>query len=232
MTKHTDNTSILENLQTPLNIYDHRTKRYTYANKLFAELLSKSKKEILNEQIDFTENCIHDDELLILKNSVIVNLNEVYNKFKNSLPDQFNYSLNYRLKRQTPDGKHLSVVQKTTVLEWDQHNRPCIELNMYSFTTHRNLSSKMILLINVLNEGSNEWDDVIREEFLHKPKKLGKRETEIMYLMLENKSATEISVDQNISFHTVRSHWRNILLKTNCKDQRELKHQATTMGWI
>jgi DNA-binding CsgD family transcriptional regulator len=53
-----------------------------------------------------------------------------------------------------------------------------------------------------------------------------------MKLMLVDKSATEIAETLEMNPHTVRTHWRNILQKTNCHTQKKLKELALAEGWI
>ena len=58
---------------------------------------------------------------------------------------------------------------------------------------------------------------------------ISKRERDVLRLLLEKHSNTEISETLSISENTVKTHVRNILQKTDCKNRVELieKFQAT-----
>jgi len=86
--------------------------------------------------------------------------------------------------------------------------------------------------IDVFNSEEQRWKMVYEEKFRPQPHMLSARERGIMLMMLEGKSATQISELLNMNYYTVRSHWRNILTKTKCKSYEELKELAQMEGWI
>lgn len=61
---------------------------------------------------------------------------------------------------------------------------------------------------------------------------LTKRETEILSLIAKGYSGKEISNMLVLSEHTVRTHRRNILSKTNCRNSKELVKKAFDLGLI
>lgn len=61
---------------------------------------------------------------------------------------------------------------------------------------------------------------------------LTKRETEILSLIARGYSGKEISLMLILSEHTVRTHRRNILHKTQCRNSKELVKKAFDLGLI
>jgi DNA-binding CsgD family transcriptional regulator len=55
---------------------------------------------------------------------------------------------------------------------------------------------------------------------------LTKRETEILSLLALGKSSRQISEMLDISYHTITTHRKNILAKTNCNKVSELVKKA------
>jgi DNA-binding CsgD family transcriptional regulator len=61
---------------------------------------------------------------------------------------------------------------------------------------------------------------------------LTKRETEILSLIAKGYSGSEIAKILIVSEHTIRTHRKNILIKTNCRNGRELLKKAFEWGLI
>jgi DNA-binding CsgD family transcriptional regulator len=49
------------------------------------------------------------------------------------------------------------------------------------------------------------------------------REVEVLRLVLDNKTTTQIATELFVSENTVKYHVRNLLKKTGCKNRREIK---------
>ena len=97
---------------------------------------------------------------------------------------------------------------------------------------HHKKDHKIALTINAFNPADQSWKTVITEEFLATPQMLSEREREVMKLIVQENSANEIAEKLDLKFYTVRAHWRNILGKTGCKTQKQLKTLAHREGWI
>ena len=61
---------------------------------------------------------------------------------------------------------------------------------------------------------------------------LSKREIEIIALLAKGLKTTDISETLNISSHTVRTHRKNILEKTRCRNSSELISRAFEQGYL
>ncbi|MGI9653343.1 response regulator transcription factor [Chryseobacterium sp. RLHN22] len=68
--------------------------------------------------------------------------------------------------------------------------------------------------------------------FLSSENDLTKRETEVLSLIARGYSGKEISLMLILSEHTVRTHRRNILHKTQCRNSKELVKKAFDLGLI
>jgi DNA-binding CsgD family transcriptional regulator len=140
--------------------------------------------------------------------------------------------LNFRIiDRINPDEYHYMLLQ-SNVISWRENYLPKLTLDLYTDINHRKHSNKILLTVNKYKQFEKEWKMLLKEEFLRIPKMLGTREKEIMHEMLHDQSAGAIAESKGISIYTVKSHWRNILTKTNCASREHLKFHALDQGWL
>lgn len=223
---------ILQKLNSPLNIFDHRSNRLIYVNEKFTRLTGLSAEECYGQELKDFGSWINAADLAMLQNEIGKRLGEVYRQYISDNSEQLNYAVNFRLKEKEGNGEPASVLAQCTVVEWDEEHSPAITLNLLTDITHYKHNQKIILTVNLLDKLTQQWKTVLKEEFLRMPCMLGEREKEIMAEILRDKSATVISKETGINIYTVRSHWRNVLQKTNCPTQKELKHKAHMEGWV
>lgn len=222
---------ILQHLNSPINIFDHHQKKFIYVNDKFTRLIGINAEECYAQELKDFGSWIHPGDLTILQNQIGKRLHEVYLEYIHDHSEQLNYMVNFRLKEKDKNGMQVSVLAQCAVIEWDKNHLPASTLNMLSDITNYKNNQKMVLTVNLFDEKNNQWKTILREEFLLTPDMLSVREKEIVTHIIKDKSATKISQELNIPFYTVRSHWRNILQKTRCKTQKELKHMALAEGW-
>lgn len=75
-----------------------------------------------------------------------------------------------------------------------------------------------------------QWE--AREAQAAKTSGLSRREIEIITLLAKGLKTNDISETLNISSHTVRTHRKNILEKTRCRNSSELISRAFEQGYL
>ena len=91
---------------------------------------------------------------------------------------------------------------------------------------------------HVVVSGIGERNDFHKMQWLQRaqvepePAALSKRETEIIALLAKGLNTTQISERLCISNHTVRTHRKNILQKTKCRNSSELISTAFEQGYL
>ncbi len=134
--------------------------------------------------------------------------------------DRMSYTWNYRIKN--AQGNYVNVIQNTTPLEFDLHNKPIVGLAHYTV-----LDSKIKLQVSatgkLLNK-NNEYETKYFNSFSQKllSEGVSNRERDIIRLLLLNYSSKDIADKLNISPNTVDTHRRNILKKLNLSSTGEL----------
>ena len=218
------------NLNIPITIFDGRNDKLIYFNSALCKLTGYEAEELKNINLNDFLTFIHAKDLAVVLNDVL-DIVHAANRQHLKIPNQHvSFTMNYRFLKK--DGSYAHVLVQNTVLEWDNVNQKMVTLNIYTDISNHKRDPVMHLKIDVLNGTAPDWKTVYEEKFRPQPQMLSKREKEIMLMMLDGKSATQISELLFMNYYTVRSHWRNILTKTECKSQEELKELALTEGWI
>ena len=220
---------LMQHLDNPISILDWKKRQFIYVNPSFVYFTGFTSNE-LNKQTENFLSLIHPQDFFIVINEVPKRLDEMCKRFIKNKKKQLNYSLNFRFKNK--EDQYFHVNAHTTVLEWDKNNQRAVTLSLYSDINRYKTNTKIILNINIFDEGKKRWTTVHEEEFLREPEMLADRERDVMKLIVQGKTSMEISETLGIKFYTARSHWRNIMNKTGCKSQNELKDLAHLEGWI
>lgn len=210
-----DHTSLLENRKEESDripkryyfIFNAYTNEIEYFSNSFYEItghpLATNMMEILSYiHPDDTEYCMACEKKIILF------LNQLY------FEDNFSFSSKYSFRIKTAAGKYIPIMQR---------HQP-LEVNSMGF------ASKSLVFHELLPENfvREEDDFLIYDRVKNRPViskniyNLTKREWEIVDLIVEGASTKEISTIMNVSEHTIRTHRKNILHKTNSSNFLEL----------
>lgn len=108
-----------------------------------------------------------------------------------------------------------------------QHNNEVYPLGFYGFVTKVPVTGeeKITQQIELLNSEKNEWEVSSRLEFylnIDENKLLSKREIEILKWISEGLSSEQIAAKLYISMHTVKTHRKNMLRRTNSTNSVDL----------
>lgn len=216
---------IFRYLETPITIFDHRTRRFIYANKALCDLLGCDLEELNHPENGFLSR-VHAEDMKLWQEKINPQLEQISKLYINRQVT-FNTIFRYINKQ----GAYITILLHTRVLEWEGDKRTVI-LSTYTKITDFKKDAGKYIEIKVLNEKDDTWEIIHKETFHFKPPMLTSQEAILMKLMTEGLSANEIAKKIHLSYYTVRAHWRNILAKTECKNNRELTELATKEGWI
>ena len=133
---------------------------------------------------------------------------------------RMSYTWNYRIKN--AHNVYVNVIQNTTPLEFDLHDKPIIGLAHYTV-----LDSKINLQVSATAKLLNENKEYETKYFNNFSQKLlsdglSNRERDVVRLLILNLSSKDIAERLNISSNTVDTHRRNILKKLNISSTGEL----------
>ncbi|MCX8532708.1 response regulator transcription factor [Chryseobacterium luquanense] len=108
-------------------------------------------------------------------------------------------------------------------------------VNIHTNIQHITSENSFIVLLTGIGSRKDFHQFKIEHNLLSLPdyeNELTKRENEVLSLIAKGYSGKEISTVLVLSEHTVRTHRRNILKKTGCRNSKELVKKAFDLGLI
>ncbi|WP_027380980.1 response regulator transcription factor [Chryseobacterium daeguense] len=188
----------------------------------------KKYPENLKEIIDLT----HPDDLeFIMKaeQKVVEKLKEIGKEH------QLFFKCSYCFRMKTAKGNY-ELFHHQAVLTMEDEDQNLIQsINIHTNINHITKENPHTVLISGIGP-RNDFHQIKIEN--HSTEKdffeinLTKRETEILSLIAKGYSAPEISKILILSEHTVRTHRKNILAKTNSRNSKELLKKAFEWGLV
>lgn len=155
--------------------------------------------------------------------------------------DILQYKIVYTYKCRNYKGEERVMLHQATCLSLNEEGRFVHVFSIHSDITHLTSSStENISFINI--EDGESFYNIDTSEGVFDEKKLSKkenlrsllstRELEIVKQLALGYSADEISVNLNISVHTVKTHKKNILRKTDSRNSTQLVSVCLAEGLI
>ncbi|RRJ87652.1 hypothetical protein EG240_14960 [Paenimyroides tangerinum] len=187
-------------IQSYYFIFDCEVNDIEYVSKSISAVLGYSSSEfnmakffesIHPEDLQYCNECEH--------NSFQIS-NHIFYK------EIFKYIISYSFRLKTKEGNYLTIKQEYQTIETDEYGRM-----LRNFVHHEVIDSY---------EKRSEFDFQIIDKIKNRPVnfekkfKLTKREVEILDLINQGFQTKEISEQLNLSDHTVKTHRKNILQKT------------------
>ncbi len=114
-------------------------------------------------------------------------------------------------------GEYFHFFQQTVSIEMDNNGTPFLFLSYVHDITYLKKERTGNLVITTPDE-SKWWNFNFDKNSLEPVQPLSKQEKRILSLLAEGKSSKEIANELSVSPHTIDTHRRNLLEKTNCID--------------
>lgn len=176
---------------------------------------------------------IHPDDLDFVSKAEAVNWDFYYHKIG---PERYkNYKMSYCLRFKTADGSYQLFNHQSLMLSIDEHGRMSKALNIHTNISHlTTVNNYKISAIGMFGAPSYLNMDVMANTTLPTPVKplFTKREREIIHLMADGLTSDEISSRLFIAPETVKTHRKNILGKSGCKNVGHLVTKCITHGLL
>ncbi len=178
--------------------------------------------------VGFFLSCIHPQD-----QPYFLNFEKTVVEFYDSiLPEEISkYKVQYDFRIKNANNNYVRILHQLVVL---QHNGNILERSFGLHTDISHIKPDGIPLFSMIGlENQPSFYNIQPEIFFKKSVEvLSKREREILRFIVEGKKSDEISKQLCISIHTVNSHRKKILNKTNTKTPTELVFKSINEGWI
>ena len=141
------------------------------------------------------------------------------------------YKMNYCFRAKMRNGEYELLNHQALLLTLDEKGGYGKSLNIHTCISHLTNSNTYKFSLIDLN-GEQSYMNLSHETGFLKEATFTKRETEILKLMSEGCSNSEIAHKLFISELTVKKHRKNMLQKTNCKNTSHLIKNSMLQGII
>ncbi|MFL5753123.1 MAG: LuxR C-terminal-related transcriptional regulator [Bacteroidia bacterium] len=177
---------------------------------------------------------VHPDDMSYVAQAEKKVFDYIYQSIGVEKITRYKESYNFRFK--TADGTYQLYNHQSIILTIDENGNFIKSLNIHTSISHitrkNNFKCSLIGMMgepSYLNlevfESQGEAASVSEHSF-------SKRELEIVKLMVKGMDTKNISDQLNISFDTVKTHRKNILRKSGCKNVAELVATSMSEGWV
>ncbi|QSE98135.1 response regulator transcription factor [Fulvivirga lutea] len=207
------------------------TKRsFEFVSKNFSYATGLDRKKMEDEGMTYWWSRYHPDEasiwLKVLSELMEFTLAEIPQEDRKRVSYIWNYSI------KNSKDEYLNVTQHTTPMYFDDEGKPVIGLAHYSVTGSgdRIPMKSTALILNANDEYETIYYKNYSQHLLEN--KYSHRERDILRLLSLGHSTSEIAKKLFISEHTVHTHRKNILAKTDCQNITELVAKCIRDGLL
>jgi len=203
-----------------LYILDFKKKAVTFQKGIF-EMLGYSTEEFTFE---LPVNFFHPDDYDIVTRLIKATL--IF-ATENDVTRDLAFFLTYRAKHK--NGNYVKVLRQTYIFESDVNGKVISNLSVLSDVSFLSTSNKVDWRFDSPGLDKEKFKKYVTKEYADF---FSKRELEIIKLVKTGLKSTEIAEKLHISKHTVDTHRRKILSKSNCKNTVDLLNFCNQNGMV
>lgn len=198
------------------------------------ELMSKEVQTVLGYApeevtVPFFLSIIHPDDhpwFLNFENYVV----DFFGRIKvGQIP---NYKVRYDFRVKKSDGEYIRLLHQMVIIQHNEDGNILRTLGVHTDVSHLKKEGRPVLSLIGLNGEPSFIDINVKEVFLTPSQIISEREREVLSLIIEGKETVEIAEELYISRHTVDSHRKNLLKKSNARNMAEMTAIAIRNGWV
>lgn len=215
-----------------LYLLDYRTKHYLLFTENCIKLVNYPAAAFYEGGLEFSFHIWNPKDVTCFNETIF---NENFKFFSSTeYDDSSNYRVRYNYRVKSKDGKWVDILQQSTITERSSNNLPLASFGILSDITPYNPFGRITHQIERLNT-QLEWESILNRYYfpdIDEDDLLSKAEIEILKWVLEGLSSQKIADKLNRSLHTIKTHRRNMLQKTNANNTAELLRFAISRGLI
>jgi DNA-binding CsgD family transcriptional regulator len=209
-------------------ILEVRTGRYLFMSNHVERLTGQVPENFTQGGMACTNRLLHPDDA-----APVWQLMHTVWEFLLALPagqrQTYGFSCDYRIRRE--DGTYLRLLEQNRVLQTDSHGNITHLLGTGTDITSWKESEMLVASITSLVDDSR-LVCTSADGMLQPRTPLSRREKEVVKLIVDGYSSKQIADRLYLSLHTVNTHRRNIMGKTQHKNTHDLVRFASQNGII
>ncbi|MCE3278288.1 MAG: hypothetical protein K0S44_479 [Bacteroidetes bacterium] len=173
-------------------------------------------------------NNYHPDDIPMYLNTE----NKIAEFFASLPPEKIHkYKARYDIRVRKANNEYIRILQQIVVFESHSETNELKSFGVHTDISHLKTSTKSTLSF-IGMDGEPSYIDVKVKAIVPTVEIFSKREKELLKYLVEGLNSKEIGALLHLSSHTVDTHRRNILKKTQCKNITEMVGKALSEGWI
>jgi len=180
---------------------------------------------LAEDGLDFSISNIHPEHL----HGILTIQQKAFDFFLPNQKDQNKIVVNFDGIYRKFSGQYIHFLQQSIGIEFDKSGLATVFLSYIHDISHLKKEKTGNLVISFANE-IRWWNYNYEVQCLEELHPLSKQERRILSYLSQGKSSKEIANDLFISSHTVDTHRRNLLSKTNCIDTSAMVSYARLVG--
>lgn len=186
------------------------------------------------EEAQFTVQYIYENIHPEDKKRFVLHEQKVTEFFNKLAPDKvlkYKVSYDYRLRR--TDGSYIWILMQTVTIQTNNEGAVIRVLGIQTDITHLKKDNTPSGLSFIGLEGEPSFMNVEIPEIiqLDENELFTSREKQILRMMVQGKTSSEIAQHLTLSLHTVNTHRKNILSKSGCRNISELLVLTVNKRW-
>ncbi len=144
---------------------------------------------------------------------------------ENNVSSNVGFFVTYRVRHK--NGKYIKVLRQSNIFEHDENGRIISNLSLLTDISFLNLSNKVEWKFDAPGLDKQKFKKYVTKEYSNF---FSERELEIIKLLNKGLTSKDIAGSINISKHTVDTHRRKILNKSNCDNTIDLLNFCKNNG--
>lgn len=211
-------------------LVDYRTGGYLSFSETFKNIANHPVSHLKKEGFRYYASLIHQQDWSIINESVFRAICDFLRGTSYKKEVQYRFIFNYRL--QTADGTFLNIRQINNFRKFDQDGTPLINAGVCTLIPYPLPHFKITYLVQKLN-AQEIWENEDVKTFI--PGEAGTNtlsptELKVLHWIKNGYSSDKIADKLNRSLHTIKTHRKNMLEKTSCRNTAELLQFSLVHG--
>lgn len=210
-----------------IRILDNTTHEYLYVNEATEHIIGWTAEDFKKGGLLWAHRRTHPWDLLQL----VLIAKRVLRKFdglteEDKLNSRFSFDLRFRHK----DGKYRRIQQHSYTISLADNGKPGLLMMVSADISALKTATSMNYQFGVTR--GNRFQVLLEGRTKAFTNLLSERETELLHCAADGLNETAIAQRMHISVQTVKTHRKNMLAKTGCKNFADLIRKGVVEGWI
>ena len=211
-------------------IVDYRTGGYISISDSFNEVIGYPVQLLKKEGIWHYLQLIHQQDWKIINESVFTHIFRFLAGTTSRPESKYRFIFNYRIQK--ANGEDLTIRQINNYLKIDRSGQPLVNAGVCTVIPYPVANNKITYLAQSQNNHQT-WENEDVKTFIPEQQvqnQLSPSELKVLHWIRNGYNSEKIAETLNRSLHTIKTHRKNMLEKTRCKNTAELLQYSLVHG--